>query len=109
MRDDVEVIWVPSHRPKDAVTAGPQGRLHAFGNQSADRLAREATGWHPEVDGLSVAVSRTEELASRLGRFYARLLDRALEEGALPEPAPFYTVFRLHRPPPLPECPLPTV
>ncbi len=66
-------------------------------------MAREAAGWHPEVAGLSVAVNRTEELASRLGRFYARLLDQALEEGALPEPDPFYTVFRLPRPPMLPE------
>ncbi len=74
VRSDVKMVWVPSHRPKGAVAAGPQGRSYAFGNHRAEDGAR---------------ASRTEELASRPGRYDVRLLDLALEQGALPEPSPF--------------------
>ena len=87
VRQDVVVHW----RPRGST-----------GNQAADRLARAAVAKLPGEARQAAAAARTAEFASRLGRFYARLLDLALSADRLPKPDALGQLFRLPRPPRLP-------
>ena len=65
--------------------------------------AREAVAWHPEATSAT-AVARTEAFALHLCIAYARLLQWSLsEEDRLPVPTLVEQIFRLPRPPPIPQ------
>ena len=88
VRQDVEVRWVPGHSPLKV--RGATGNLGRRGFIAAGNSGHE------------VALQRTREFASRLRRYYTRLLDLALEQGRLPEADLLGQAFPLPRPPALP-------
>ena len=101
-----QVVWCKGHVPP-AVAASygcPARQLIALGNGFVDRQAKQAVKWHPEGPGVEQAICRTRQLSVHLAVAYARTLAWALESpGRLPERSVLCEVFRLPRPPPLPE------
>ena len=87
VRQDVEVRWVPGHSQLKSTATSAAARRQGFrasGHRQADAMAKVAASWHEGVAGHEVAVRRTRDFASRLGRYYVRLLDLALDQGRLP-------------------------
>ena len=83
---------------------GPTAALRIYGNAWADARARVAATWHPTEPEVDVSLARAAAMAGKLLPYYAVLLDWATAaEGRLPEPTPIEQVFKLPRPPVMPE------
>ncbi len=95
-----QALWLKQDRRQDVLVQWrPRG---SAGNAAADRLAKAAVARAAGEVGHAAAVARTATFASRLCRYYGRLLDMALDGQRLPMPDAFGRLFRLPRPPPLP-------
>ena len=103
VRNDVQVIWMKGHTSmKAAASKGGTTWLRVFGNREAHSRAREAAHLHPSQQRVAAAAARTDLLASRLGRYYALLLERLLADGLMPAPSVIAQLFRVRRPPAVP-------
>ena len=104
VRDDVQVIWIPSHQSLQGMAGrGPVAAARAYGNAWADAQAKIAATWHGVPEATLLARARTAALAYKLGTYYAIFLEWALDQpDGLPEATPLEVLFRLPRPPPLP-------
>ena len=107
-RPDVQVIWLPrtSSRPGGAGGGGrgPVAALRAYGNAWADAKAKLARALHPAPPLETVSLARVSAFTQHLVIHYARMLDWATSgPGRLPDISPLERIFKLPRPPPIPE------
>ncbi len=103
--EDLQVCWINGRQDQKAMAGRDLTyRMTAFGNGEAHRLAGKACGRHPSSAEVQQAVRRTAVISEHLAVAYARVLEWALAaEGRMPEATPMERIFRLPRPPRLPD------